>query len=188
MANILSQDIKVFPSTKRGTYQRSSRLISEENLTNIVNKLIDKDSFVIRPQPYNSLGTNDQIQFNIHGYYFSVPHIGSITTVLSDSAESIYANIITDTETVTVDNITYEYTELQGQDTGSASSTYTGVSFTADAPDTGELTNTQTRYSLKILERASSTQNVWQVPYESMYKYEAQNVFGDISLIDGGVV
>lgn len=186
MANVLSQDIQVFPSTKRGTYQRSSRLISEENLTNIVNKLIDKDSFVIRPQPYNSLGTDDALQFNIHGYFFVVPHVGSITNLMPSGTESIYANIITDKETVTVDSITYEYIELQGQDTGSASSTYTGVSFTADAPDTSALTDTQTRYSLKILEKTA--QNVWQVPLISMYKYEAQNVFGDISLIDGGVV
>lgn len=188
MPNLYSQEIQVFPSTKRGVYQRSSRLISEENLTNIVNKLIDKDAFVIRHDtPYMAEHADDPLQFNIHGYYFLIPHASSVINLVGNT-DSIYANIITDTATVTVEGNTYEYTELYGQDTGSAVSWYTGVSFTPNAPDTSALTETQTRYSLKILERDNHMYGDWRIPNESMYKYEGQSVFGDINLIDGGVV
>ena len=103
---------------------------------------------------------------------------------MPNNTQTIYANIITDKETASVGETTYEYIELQGQDTGDASSTYTGVSFTANSPDTSALTQTQTRYSLKILENANIG-NFWKIPIESTYKYDGQSIFG---IIDGGTV
>ena len=68
MAYFQSSQIKVFPSTKRNDiYDRSARLPTEYNLTNIINRLTSRDSFII-----DGLSISNNIlqsgSFNIHGY------------------------------------------------------------------------------------------------------------------------
>ena len=41
MSYVGSQNINVFPSTKRGQYQRDARLMTESSLVGLINELID---------------------------------------------------------------------------------------------------------------------------------------------------
>lgn len=68
-----------FPATKSGAF--SSKLISEYNLINLVNRLTDKDSFII-----SSDTSNNVIKFSIHGYYFEYNYDSSL-------GNSLYAYI-----------------------------------------------------------------------------------------------
>ena len=73
-----SGDIAVFPVSNRGPgYNVESRLMTELNITNIVNKLVDMDGFVItddaqlEKSTINN-GSNVSFEFNINGYYFKI--------------------------------------------------------------------------------------------------------------------
>lgn len=73
MGYINSSDIKVFPSAYRNTttaegstlYDPESKLFNEKNITNISNKMLDRDSFI---QSYDS--TTNRFIICIHGYWF----------------------------------------------------------------------------------------------------------------------
>ena len=168
MSTVASNAITVFPSTKRGSTQRSARLISEENLVNIINKLVDKDSFVVSTN--DGLSSISPFMFNIHGYLFTVSALSNITTSFS-SANEIYAYIITETND--------GYTELKGQD---ADSQYNGVNFVSAISDFPAIGATEHLYSLQILQKVSGS---WVIPNASMVKYNGVNIFGDV---DGGEV
>lgn len=177
MSNILSTSISVFPSTKRGNYQRSARLISESNLVGIVNKLLDSDKFVITQNVNDIAPLSSAFEVNIHGYYFTVDTCSTIINAVigsTPSATSIWANIIIGT--------TSGYAELVGQDSGGDSSTYSGVIFTADAADTTALSSGQERFSLKIFEKSGAN---WIIPSDSTLKYSSTRLFGSI---DGGII
>ena len=176
MSNVLSANINVFPSTKRGNYQRSARLISESNLVGIVNKLLDSDKFVITQNVSGIAPLTSPFEINIHGYYFIIDTCNLIITSVSPSSSntSIWANIIT--------GVTDGYTELVGQDSGGDNSTYGGISFSLDGAETSALSAGQTRYSLKILEKSG---NDWVIPQDSSVKYSATRFMGNI---DGGVI
>lgn len=154
MANLDSNKVKIFPTPNRGVgYQPQARLVTEFNLTNIVNRLVNKDSFVIS---YDNTpnGIENKITFNIHGYW--------IEADLKDSGLSItgnlYAGITTKDNTVTSTTETgvesTKFTELVGTDD---SGKYTGVIF-----DINPITNAG--YSLKLLEKG-------QVPADSVVKF-----------------
>lgn len=178
MSNVLSTDILVFPSTKRGNYQLTARLMTEQYMVNIINELVETDAFVItKNTSEGNIGVDNKFEFNIHGYYFNVASVSDILNG-SSATESIYANIVVDS----VDN----YIELVGQDTGGASSVYMGVTFTDDAPDDTALSGaSQTRYSLKILEKDGTS---WKVPESSFVKFSSDSILGAISSVDGGQV
>ena len=77
---IASGNISVFPATKRGeAYIKKSRLMSEENLVGIINRLVDKEAFCITKE----YGSNLPFEFNIFGYYFKVNRGDSITDIFS---------------------------------------------------------------------------------------------------------
>ena len=78
MGNYLanSSNIFVFPTTKREQINRSSRLLTEKNLVDIVNRLVDIESFVITR---NFLyGEQSSLDFNIYGYYISIDDFDSV--------------------------------------------------------------------------------------------------------------
>ncbi len=165
MAYLASGDVTVFPSTVRGNTQRSARLISEENLVNIVNKLVDKDAFVISQD-----AGLEYLEFIVNGYYFKVNYSKLIQ--LFPSSNDIYASIITG---VNADN----YTVLIGQD---GQSSYEGVSFSSSEP-AGELQSGQIRYNLKILTKLGGN---WTIPKESLIKLKGFRI-QDIN-VDGGEI
>lgn len=177
MSNISSSNISVFPSTKRGNYQRSARLISESNLVGIVNRLLDSDKFVITQNNVSGLAPLDSpFELNIHGYYFNIKTCSTIIDAMSSvPTNSIWANIVIGT--------TDEYSELMGQDSGGGEeSAYSGISFSSDGEESDTLPAGQQRYSLKILEKSGA---LWTIPSDSTVKYSSTRFFGEI---DGGVI
>ena len=63
---ITSENVRIFPSAYRKEYTEG-KYNSEENFTNIINSIVDVDSFVI------SLDTSTGLlKFVIHGYYFEI--------------------------------------------------------------------------------------------------------------------
>lgn len=88
MANIISENISVFPAVRRNT--EDSRRFSEKNLTQYILKSVaDKESYVIS-ETYN---TDENLEFIIYGYYFNVK-AAKITEVAGDD---LYAHIYIDT-------------------------------------------------------------------------------------------
>ena len=63
--NFLSDNVRVFPSAYRIT-KAEGKYNSEENFTNIINSIVDVDSYVI------SLSSNNTLKIVIHGYYFEI--------------------------------------------------------------------------------------------------------------------
>lgn len=80
MAYFQSSQIKVFPTTKRNDiYDRNARLPTEYNLTNIINRLTSRDSFII--DGLSILSNQLQVgSFNIHGYYFELKSPYNLST------------------------------------------------------------------------------------------------------------
>lgn len=77
--NITSKNIAVFPAVNRDIEQSNdiySRHTSEQFLTGIVNKLIDRDGFVITEKEDFKSGLH--FAFNIHGYYFEIDDLDKI--------------------------------------------------------------------------------------------------------------
>lgn len=67
-----SNNIMVFPSTTReASIASNGQYLTEYNLTNIINRLTDRAAFVIS-NSFNS-SSNQDFEFNIYGYYFSIP-------------------------------------------------------------------------------------------------------------------
>ena len=168
-----SESVTAFPTTKRPVQYRSARLMTEQNLVNIVNKLLDVDAFVITKEFDCSIDTTTQlirnassIEFNIHGYYFKLTDIASIVnkfvpSIVSDTNQvaqgtAIHANIHVFK--------TGEYEELYGTDIDGS---YEGLILTLNKPLLSAYK------SLKILEYDGSK---WVIPEESRYKYHSDRL------------
>ena len=179
MPYINSNAINVFPCANRGTaYNLQSRLTSEYNLTNIINQLIDVDSFVITTQ-INS--DQKALSFNIHGYYFNVTDYTSITN-LDTSWTDVYAQItIAHNELeggLVFDELTVNGTEDVATDLD-VDTNFTGVAFTGTKPS-----EEQDHYSLHILHR-DSTSSDWYIPPESTVKFVTNSTRRSIKIDDG---
>lgn len=155
-----SVNIRVFPTTKRTNMDPQSRLMTEYNLTSIINRLVDKDSFVITSDLKDPM-----FYFNIHGYIFSVSNednsICGVKKILEKFSNITESDIITaiinikfdiGTETGSVSPILKTWAQLQGDD--DATQCYDGVKFEL-LSETTSLLNVpdQTKYyRLNILE------------------------------------
>lgn len=137
MAYLQSNKISIFPTPYRGAnYQPQARLVTEFNLINIVNRLVDKDSFVIS---YDPKDPNRSITFNIHGYWIKADLETAYTT------GNLYASInVSPTEGT-------DFIELVGGDDGKG---YTGVDFTTSLPS-------NTSYYLKLLADNQVPEDSW---------------------------
>lgn len=177
MPYINSNSINVFPCANRGTaYNLQSRLTSEYNLTNIINQLIDTDSFVIT----NVLTTDGPLAFNIHGYYFNVSNYQTITN-LDPSWTDVYAEITI--ASTTIDGITFNELTVNGTEDVSTNldgdTTFDGVAFTGTKPD-----EKQDHYYLHILHR-DLTSSGWCIPPESTVKFVTNSTRRSIKIDDG---
>lgn len=175
MPYIKSNAINVFPCANRGTaYNLQSRLTSEYNLTNIINQLIDTDSFVI------SNNLSNGISFNIHGYYFNVSDYKEITN-LDSSWTDVYAEITIASNTI--DGLTFNELTINGtEDVATdldADTNFTGIAFTDTKP-----AEAQDHYSLHILHR-DSTSSDWYIPPESTVKFVTNSTRRSIKIDDG---
>ena len=163
MAYLNSENIKIFPSAKRGVTKPYSRLTTEQSFVRIVNKLIDTDGFVI------NLDRNE-LEFNIHGYYINAD-LTSLTELFPSSL-NIYAKI----KLVQVgDNL-----ELDGVD-DATDEEYKGVEFSSTSS-----TLADGEYELKVLSRETTSDN-WIIPEESEFKFTNKSFNFDI-VVDGEVI
>lgn len=160
MAYINSENIKVFPSTRRVATQVDARLMTEASMVGIINQLIGKNGFVIT----QSFNANNPFEFNIFGYYFRVGQ-GSYVTSSFGSATEIWGKITLDTTT---------YTELSGQDEDQV---YKGLELVSSEP-----TASSTVKYLKLLEKVGNT---WRIPESSKLLFNDNQLDIDI---DGGVI
>ena len=74
MANLNTIDVRVFPTSKRVGSDPAAKYTTEYNLTNLVNRLTNREAFVINNNIIVNDNTNkiSNFQFNILGYYFTV--------------------------------------------------------------------------------------------------------------------
>lgn len=174
MANLKSEKIHVFPTPNRGTdYQPQARLVTEFNLTNIVNRLVDKDSFVISYDD-TPAGNENNITFNIHGYWIKADLKESGLSTDSD----LYARIQVKGS---------DFIELYGTDEEYTSDNdkyykYTGVEFLTSDPgvDAGGY------YSLKLLEKVKVNDSwSWQVPADSCVRFTTNASTRSVIIDDG---
>lgn len=180
-AHLNTENIKVFPSTRRLNKQVTARLMTESNIANLIYQLLDTEGFVVTDKKDTYID-DEVFEFNIHGYYFVVDSAKYIFNIvenqLSSSATSIYAYIQVE-QTVGSD-----YKELKGQDVdsstdGSAEYTlYKGVHFATEAPALSKNTETNKYYSLKLFEKVNGA---WKVPVESRVKFNQRSLNFDIN-------
>lgn len=106
---IESNNIKVFPATHRSDrYDRAARLTTEKNLTSIINRLTDIDSFIISGLTVNSSGTTlSSGTCNIGGYYVEI--LSDVTLTIGSSSKYIYLRLL-------IGDSTTDYSYLVGDD------------------------------------------------------------------------
>ena len=178
MSNVYlaSDTIKVYPTALRGgtdytpgqtVYDPESRLGTEFNLTSAVNRLTLDGSFVIRK-------TGNVLEFSIHGYYFKVTSVSTLTNHQQlSSGTSIYATIRL--EELAQQN--YRLLSLVSVEDGTSinldtqADGFVGVAFT----NTDEGDNVST-FSLEILRKVSGS---WVVPDTSLLRFDAEDVMID---------
>lgn len=89
MSNLKSDVVKVFPTTLRKIKDSSARMMTEFNLTSIINRLVDKKCFVISSNRFdgeNYVFDSARFEFNMGGYYFSIKSIADILDLFGDGA------------------------------------------------------------------------------------------------------
>ena len=170
-----SDKIQIFPTSNRDSaYQAQARLMTESNIINIVNRLVDKDSFIINHK-------DTSIDFNIHGYWIHVPDIVPVTLSIQQefpNATSIYAKITINT---TQSGTQPEFKTINGTDTEAAGGgqIYTGVEFVTTKSSSGD---TGTPYYLHLLEKVGNT---WQVPEDSKVRFTTGAETRSVTIDDG---
>lgn len=172
MAKLASDNIAVYPAARRGELNPQSRLITESALVNLINKLIDKQGFVItRVEDYRS---DSVFEFNIFGYYFKVLHASDITSLFPNPTAHtiIYGKIqLIGIENNPMTNVI----ELEGQDEGGY---YTGIEFTTTEPTESD--------SVKYLPLLAYENNAWEIITSSLVKFTSES--NSFLNIDGGVI
>ena len=118
MGFISSDNILVFPCGRRHSdYDITARLTTEYNLVSIINKLVDRESFIVTDVDFTSGITAENettlFCFNIGGYLFTTTPKDIFDAVKDSSATNIYAYINKNTLTLNDDgNINQELVEL----------------------------------------------------------------------------
>lgn len=205
MAFLESDRITSYPSTKRASV---NKLITENTVTRVINRLIDKDSYVItnglRGANFSSdipanqwLNLKSDFEFVIHGYYFCITPDdvdGSGLAYLLrrvklpedadlNTEHTLYARIF-------IDRIDPNFPELYGQE--DLVQTYQAVQFYWDSlyltyPD-GELNESNCDiYNAPLVKYMSNDAGDtfgYYVPLTSIFRFGSQA----IANIDGGEV
>lgn len=163
---ISSDSINVYPTALRGgidyqsgdtIYDPESRLSTEFNLTNPVNRLTIDGSFVISKEASGSLA------FSLNGYYFNIKNLSKLTGQFSSGPIYAHVNISE------LAQGTYKLKSLLSLEGGSTNldgtKGFTGVGF-----DNSSSGGTAT---LKILDKSGSS---WIIPEESKLKFTSDSV------------
>ena len=128
--NLSSNSIQVYPTSLRtDTYDRNARINSEFNITNLINRLTGRDSFIIDGITTLVDGVINAGEFNIKGYYFNLPSAVTLdsTLVSSPSANDVIYFTITIKDMPIDSNSDVKFKQINGRDTGGDGSKYTGL-------------------------------------------------------------
>ena len=175
MSYLTSNAINLYPAALRGgtdisgqVFDPESRLGTEFNLTNPVNRVTIDGSFVISY-------SGNILEFSIHGYYFRVKSVSNLISGFTSSS-NIYANIRI--KELAQDN--YKLRSLVCYEDGSSTnldvttggiSEFKGVSFSTS--EEGDNINT---FSLEVLRKVN---NSWVVPDTSLLKFDTKSIMID---------
>lgn len=204
MPYLESDRISNYPSTKRASV---NKLITENTVTRVINRLIDNESYVIT----NGLNgvdfssdipvgqwdnTRANFEFVIHGYYFCITPDEADGSGLRyllrrvnldpgthdmEAEHTLYARIF-------IDNIDKDFPELYGQE--DLAQTYQGIQFYWDNlelvyPDGAD--ERFTAYSVPLVKYMSNDPGTifgYYVPQTSLFKFKSNS----IENIDGGEI
>ena len=175
MSYLVSNEINLYPTALRGgtdisgqVFDPESRLGTEFNLTNPVNRITIDGSFVISY-------SGNILEFSVHGYYFRVKSVSSLISGFTSDTK-IFANIRI--KELAQDN--YKLKSLVCYEDGSSTnldvdnggtSEFKGVSFTNTAQ--GDNINT---FSLEVLRKVNGS---WVVPETSLLKIDTKSIMVD---------
>ena len=197
MAYLTSDSINVFPCGNRKKYAKD-RWLTEYNIVSVINRLVDKESFVVS----TTLVDSETLVFNIKGYLFTatVESLRAVIKTLNTSNESsgtLTATIKIDADTTILQRVgnmitsTSPFTDEQTQefedlDSDNANSEFYGLDFSLSHPET---TDTSI-HLLDILEFKydSDTKAVTElsIPEDSKIKFETnQNGHRAVRIDDG---
>lgn len=197
--NLLSKDIKVFPSTYR--LRGAGQYLNENNVTNILMSLSNKDCFVI---DY----TNPIMKIIMFGYYFEFNTDPITSNLLTGSNKKVYAHILiqnppkvgvdTTTDSNNIENngvsavlVAFDTTGSTTLDTIIADTTTEKGTFNGILFDTNENISTIPsncrQYSLCILEIPAGSTTI-RVPDSSWFRINSKTVFkGDTGTSNTGL-
>ena len=199
MAKLSTQRINSFPSTKRASV---NKLMTENSVTRLINRLIDVDGFVITTgltdvDFVNDLpvdvwsNANADFEFVIRGYYFSIAGDGS-TSGLQYLLTSTGFNSLTDEQDHTlyagifIDKTDNNFPELYGQD--DVDGVYQAIIFYKDGevPDPPQGLEKYSFYSIPLVKYMQQENGNWGrfIPLSSLFKFSSAS----ISNIDGGEI
>ena len=198
-----SDNIHIFPVAKIRTEQRS-RILYEDNVSNIIRQLIDTNGFVLPDNPTLFAGYVDstsggtcvgvhtqrvddqgntitdpfRIKFNIYGYYVEIKN--TILTV--NTYDKVFAKL----------SITKDFPqEISGQDITinegtSPVNVYQGVELIATDEELQNSEDDTCRHIyLKLLERFNDGDNIrWRIPLQSYSRFDFSKL---ITGIDGKI-
>ena len=164
MEYIESSNIVVFPCANRSEdYNLQSRVMSEYNMTNIINQLTERDSFVIS----DTVDTGIPFEFNIHGYYFCVADYSKITEKFTGETDNkIYAVISINEQQK--DNVIYkELAIIPSEQTSldDSNGMFCGLGFVSSVEEPSSY------YKLLILEKH---EGLWVIPKNSKIKFTSK--------------
>ena len=172
-----STQVAVFPSARRGqnSAYMDARLTTVAALARIINSLIDKDSFIIKDAQNN-------LEFNIYGYYFKVDRRALIDLVNSDvTISDIYACI--QLENMSATNVPYTRYEILGTDVDSTLNDevvtiYNGLQiYLLESKESIEDIMLDGMHSIHLLTKLNEN---WVVPEESIFKFEKSSLDFDV--------
>lgn len=139
MSYIASANIKMYPSSLRDdTIDRNAKLNSEQNLISIINRLSDKDGFIVSGFDVVDNEINPGI-CNIHGYYFEITQ--SITIPTGSSNVWFAIKLLEDANGF-IQLIPYDSASATNLDT---TSNFTGLNVLTEKPTGSNI------YSLQIV-------------------------------------
>lgn len=170
-----STKVKLFPSAYRGNnsgagsklYNPESRVPSEDNLTNMIQGLTNRDGFVI-----SKADDLSSVRFVLKGYLFDIDLSDNIWVSGLPTGSSIFASIQVAPKvpggTTDTTNTTYTLISLTNQETPLSDTLDVNNSFGALALDSSEPSAADGLFSLKILTKDTTG---WIIPTASTLRF-----------------
>lgn len=199
MAYLNGEIVNNYPATKRASV---NKLLTENSLTRIINRLIDSDSYVITTGMSGVDFTQDiavtnwldrDFEFVIHGYYFSISK-GDRNSSIDNLLALIPATEVNEGKTlcarIFIDKTDPEFPELYGQD--DETGLYKAVNFVFEDdpivyPD-GAVTESSdyTMYQAPLIRYQENDRGQYEriVPLDALAKFGSRSIRN----IDGGEI